>query len=83
MTESNFKSLKKEEKVVVVYEEGVYIDNRIEPEYTVQLYQMESFYVELFYHARTKEVVYARSFSSTDELNPYLKKIDIISLFNR
>lgn len=83
MTERRFLSLKKEEKTQVVYEEGVFIDERFEFEYHVRLYQLNSFYVELYYLRDKTDVVYARSFSATDELLPYLKKIDIISIFNR
>ena len=41
------------------------------------LYQLSSFYVEVFYDTSTSRVCLIKSFTDTDGLDAYLYKIDI------
>lgn len=81
MTLEKFTSLKEIEKTLIVQQEGVQISDRYEPEFFIALYQLEGFYVELFYHHKTKNVIYARSFTSTNGLKPYLDSINLKGLW--
>ena len=44
---------------------------------TIALFQVDDFYVEVFYNKKTKEVGRIKTFHGTDLLEPYLKYIDI------
>ena len=44
---------------------------------TIALYQIDDYYVEVFYKRKTKEVGRIKTFHGTELLNPYLKYIDI------
>jgi hypothetical protein len=46
----------------------------------VYLFQLESFYVELFYDGKTDQVVMTHTFQITDLLDPYLEAIDLSGL---
>lgn len=81
MTLEEFACLKEVDKPLMVQQKGVQISDRFEPEFFIALYQLESFYVELFYHHQTNKVVYARSFTSTNGLKPYLDNIDLNGLW--
>jgi hypothetical protein len=41
------------------------------------LFQLHSFYVEVFFNEEVDEVVYTRSFEDIEELEPYLKQIEL------
>lgn len=43
----------------------------------IALFQVDDFYVEVFYNKKTNEVGRIKTFYSTDLLDPYLKYIDI------
>lgn len=64
----------------VTNEIGVRLSSRFEKEFFVILYQVESFYVEAFYHRKHKTLTSLVAFSSTDRLAPYLQNIDLRKL---
>lgn len=59
---------------------GAEVGTRREGPCTVRLYQVSSFYVEVFHHNHFNVVVRVRSFSGTAALAPYLRRIDISEL---
>lgn len=61
-----------------MHRHGVYLCSRQEPEFIVDLYQINSFYVEAFYHERKNEIINLLTFSSTDPLKIYFSKIDLL-----
>ena len=61
---------------------GVNISKRAEDDCIVVLYQLNNFYVEVYYKKSTFEIIKIISFHSTVLLEPYLKKMNIDSLFN-
>lgn len=75
-----FKYQKKEIKMQLVFDNGIYLCSRQEPEYTIDLYQIDAFYVEAYYHHREKVSGYMRAFSSVHDLEPYLDEIDLSGL---
>ena len=82
MTAAQFDLLKTSEKENVVCLEGAFIAVRQEPEFIIRLYQMDSFYVELYYHQVRDHAVCVKSFESTVKLEPYLQSIDVSELLN-
>ncbi len=80
MTLFDFKLLENSEKIDVLYEQGVYIGKRREGNGTVLLYQLESFYVEVFYKKHRRYVARVHCFSSTALLDPYLEQIHVAYL---
>jgi hypothetical protein len=49
-------------------------------DWNVFLFQVDGFYVEVFYERKTQKAVLFKSFDDTDQLEPYLNKIDLLSL---
>ncbi|MCW3107656.1 MAG: hypothetical protein JWQ09_2162 [Segetibacter sp.] len=80
MTLYEFNFLEEAEKTAVLWADGVFISHRQEQENGVLLYQVYSFYVELYYRQDINEIQRLRSFSNTGPLEPYLHNIDISSL---
>ena len=56
-----------------VFAEGVFVDDRDEGGLKVQLYRLDSFYVEVFYDPKGNEIIRYRSFRSPGQLAPYVK----------
>jgi hypothetical protein len=79
MTLYEFNALNDLEKNVTLREHGVELSKRTDREYSVYLYQIDSFYVEVYHH---NLVMRYRSFLTTEPLEPYLGSIDISGLFN-
>jgi len=44
---------------------------------TIALFQIDDYYVEVFYNKKTREVGRIKTFHGTDLLDPYMKYIDI------
>ena len=77
MTLNHFHKLDEMEQVEVLWEFGVQIADRDEGEHKLILYQIDAFYVEVWYHKEYDVVRKYRAFSSMDILEPYLDKLNI------
>jgi len=77
-----FNLLNEIQQAEMLWENGVHIGEREDQEHTIVLYQIEGFYVEVFYHRGLSAIKKFRSFSSTDQLMPYTDKINIAGLGN-
>ena len=77
-----FDTLDMEARTDVLCEKGVYLGGRQELKYGIFLYQVDGFYVEIFYHQQLKKVTDFRCFTDTDLLEPYLKEINIDGIKN-
>lgn len=64
----------------MLFENGVFLASRFIKDYQLILFAVDSFYVELYFDLEHQEVGYIKAFSSTDELMPYLEKIEILAL---
>ena len=80
MTLYQFNALVETEKHEAIWEHGVMVADRIDAEYRVILYQIFSFYVELYYHTELNVLCRLRSFSSTNPLEAYINQINLDSL---
>lgn len=58
----------------MLWEHGVQIGKRSDPMHNIQLYQIEGFYVEVFFNNEDSSVEHLRSFRSTGQLRPFLEK---------
>ncbi len=76
MTLHQFKSLPDFEQAEAVWQ-GTLLSCRENGFYRIVLYQVDSFYVEVFYHKTANVILGFRPFSGTKLLEPYLGKINI------
>jgi len=68
-------------KTEIISLEGVYLAERNEGCFRISLYQVEHFYVEIYYHMTRFFYVCIRSFEDDGELSPYLENIDISEIY--
>jgi len=61
----------------VLWDKGVFITHIAEAGYTLMLYQIDAFYVELTYDSDMNKLIGLRSFLNTNRLEPYLKNIQL------
>ena len=57
---------------------AVCIAGRDDGEHKILLYQLGSFYVEVFYHPRRNMITHYRGFDNMDELDVYLNSNDLV-----
>jgi hypothetical protein len=77
LNQDQFNLLTHQEKCFLVRYEATRIAERKLQECLVVLYQLHSFYVELWHHGNEEEVLLVRSFNDTNQLEPYLQAINI------
>jgi hypothetical protein len=80
MTFNDFNVLSDGEKLPVILGEGEWIAKREVQNFKVDLYDMFSFYVEMWSAPEVPGVLIYKSFVSTANLTPYLNEIDISEL---
>lgn len=80
MTVYEFNALDEMEQAEAVWD-GVFLGDRKDDEHRILLYQIDGFYVEAYYHMEYNVLRRFRSFSSTDQLDPYLNEIDLTGKF--
>jgi hypothetical protein len=76
VSEDQFNKLSEDSQSNIISERGALISLRRTDEHRVLLYQIDSFYVEVYYHP-TKNVIKIKSFSGTEQLQPYLNQISL------
>jgi hypothetical protein len=81
MNIERFHSLSMPQQHYYVMNRGVYLSSRHERSFSVDLYEVSGFYVEIFYELGEEEFSFLRGFASTHNLDPYLAGIDIDQLF--
>ena len=72
-----FNNLEQPLQFITILEEGSFLCYRIVGVYLVKLFQVADFYVETYNHIEHDRMDSIRSFTDTDELMPYLKKIKV------
>jgi len=80
MTAYEFNQLDEAEQMEVIWD-SVFVADREDSEHAILLYQIDAFYVEVYYHKEYNDIRRLRSFSSTDQLEPYLERIDLEGKF--
>ena len=80
MTIYEFRLFDDSEQLDLLRTEGLYVGKRKEEDLIALLYQLDSFYVEIFYRKHRFHVVQLRCTRSTSILHPYLEQIDVEAL---
>ena len=68
-------------KTEVLANDGVYLAERNDGCFRISLYQVNDFYVEIYYHKTRYFYICIRSFDDASELYPYLQDIDISEVY--
>lgn len=74
---SVFRNLSPQDQHDWVAREGVLLWERQSKNFRIYLYQLEGFYVELFFFKESGEFATIKPFDNMDELSPYLAEIDV------
>lgn len=77
MTFQQFRSLPKDVQRNVVKHQGVFLFGRTGVGVNVLLYQVESFYVEIYFDEKMSQAIELRCFNDTKYLEPYLRMVDV------
>ncbi len=72
-----FRSASREVQEKLVKWKGVFLMERKSLGVSVLLFQLDGFYVEVFYNTATHSVSFVKSFEDMDGIEAYLDKIDI------
>ena len=80
MTFQQFQSLPKDIQRNVVKHCGVFLFGRSGVGVNVILYQVEGFYVEIYFDEKMSEARRIRCFEDTRHLEPYLRMVDVSDL---
>ncbi len=80
MTLYDFNLLDEQKQADAVWEHGVHLCNRKLGRQCIALYQIDAFYVEVFYNQKQNRITKLRSFQSTEALRPYFHLIRINGL---
>lgn len=77
MTLQHFNKLSQHKKHRNLLVNGVWLADRQTEEATVLLFQLDSFYVEIFFSKQDDDITQSNCFDSVDYLDPYLEDIDL------
>jgi hypothetical protein len=80
MTLYQFNALDEMEQAEALWDKGVHIAERNDEEHNILLYQIDNFYVEVYYHREYNIISRLRAFSSTEQLHLYIGEINIDKL---
>ena len=64
-------------QATVLWDKGVFMMNRFEAEYSINLYSLYDFYVEVWYESEENAIHKFRTFKNPGPLEPYLDRIDL------
>ncbi len=81
MTIDQFNRLNDDQKSNALWIKASLIDVIRKEDITVLLYQLDNFYIEVYYNYDQNQIEKFRSFASTDQLEPYLNKISLEGMF--
>ena len=77
---NNFELLELKEKLAFVKHFGVFLTERNYYNLIIKLFQVDSYYVEVFTFKDDGKVLLIQTFNNTEDLDPYLATIDITSV---
>lgn len=80
MTLQYFRKLAENKQYRCVLEKGAYVTERNQGDALVMLFQIDQFYIEIFFQIDTDELLGAYCFQNTDELQLYLEQINLDEL---
>ena len=77
-----FKSLPARRQQQLIVDKGVQLANRESKHFSIFLYALDGFYVELFFFKGSGEYASLKPFGEVEQLEPYLREIDVKGLLN-
>ena len=80
MTLQHFNALSQHKKHRKLLVNGVWLADRETEDSTVLLFQLDAFYVEIFFSKQGDEITQSNCFDCLDYLDPYLEDIDLSCL---
>ena len=83
MTRTQFTEKTLNEKIELVIDQGTEILNRIFLFYVIRLYQVDDFYVEVWYKTSTNKIDRVEPIEIDNVFHLYEKSIDIEDLFKK
>lgn len=72
-----FNILNKDDKARILWNSGVFLMNRFENGYSINLYSLFDFYVEVWYLSQTNEIERLHTFKSLEKLQPFIERINL------
>jgi hypothetical protein len=81
MTVYEFTHLDEATQAETLLEKGIFLTERLYKNFTIFLYQVDSFYVEVYHNLRFNMLQGMRCFEDDETLQPYLESIDISCLY--
>ena len=81
MTLSEFSILDESSQAEALIERGVFLAERMYKNFSIFLYQLDDFYVEIYHNLKFNMMQGMRSFQNEEELEPFLESIDISSIY--
>ncbi|RYY40974.1 MAG: hypothetical protein EOO08_03870 [Chitinophagaceae bacterium] len=80
MTVPQFRAFSARKKKITVLRTGSFLCERKRGLFRTMLYQVDGFYAEIWFFRFGREVLWYNAFDNTQQLQPYLKQIDISGL---
>lgn len=80
MTLDQFTTLPETKQAETLLERGIFLADRLYKNFSIFLYQLDNFYVEVYHNLRFDVMQGMRCFQDEDALEPYLDSIDISCL---
>ncbi|HEY4875866.1 MAG TPA: hypothetical protein VIH86_09860 [Puia sp.] len=80
MKAKDFEILDQFDKLQIIEDKAVFLDYRQEGNYSIGLFQVEGFYIEVFFHVIKLSYKKIQVFDDTMFLDPYINQIDITEL---
>ena len=81
MTAFEFTYLDETKQAETLLERGIFLTERLYKNFTIFLYQIDNFYVEVYHNIWFNTLQGMRSFEDDETLQPYLESIDISCLY--
>jgi hypothetical protein len=82
MTLDTFTNLNETQQAEILLNRGIFLAERLYKNFTIFLYQVDNFYVEIYYNLRFNTTQGMKGFEDDETLEPYLDSIDITCLTN-
>jgi hypothetical protein len=80
MTLDQFTLLPEPKQAETLLERGIFLADRLYKNFSIILYQLDNFYVEVYHNLRFDIMQGMRCFEDEEALQPYLDSIDISCL---
>ena len=78
---SEFNQLHINDRANHLWKYGVYLISRVESEFKIALYQLNNYYVEVYYNFMDSGIEEIKAFKSIPPLSPYFDLIDMAKIF--